>query len=98
VIEFGPVREDGRAQLSGMAGVNRFFGDYSFAPGEGAIGGLTVGQIGSTRMAGPPELMEFEAALLETLKTARTVRVDGDAIVIDCTDAEIRLVRVVGRR
>lgn len=92
------MREDGRAQLSGMAGVNRFFGDYSFAPGEGAIGGLTIGQLGSTRMAGPPEMMEFEAALLETLKTARTVRRDGETLVIDCAEAEIRLVRVVGRR
>lgn len=92
------MREDGRAQLSGMAGVNRFFGDYVFSPGEGAIGGLTIGQLGSTRMAGPPEMMEFEAALLETLKTARTVRREGDGLVIDCTDAEIRLRRVGGRR
>ena len=66
-IRFG---SDGR--VTGYAGVNRFGGSYTFSP-EGLLSWPGADLI-STRMAGPPELMEKEQAYLKGLpKTARAI-------------------------
>jgi len=66
-IRFG---SDGR--VTGYAGVNRFAGTYTLSP-EGLLAWPGAGLI-STRMAGPPELMEKEQAYLKGLpKTTRAI-------------------------
>jgi len=51
-----------KKQVKGFAGINHFFGGYKL---EGAK--LSFGMLGTTRMAGPPEAMEAESALLKML-------------------------------
>jgi len=66
-IRFG---SDGR--VTGYAGVNRFAGTYTFSPG-GVLTWPGAGLV-TTRMAGPPELMEKEQAYLKGLpKTTRAI-------------------------
>jgi heat shock protein HslJ len=66
-VRFG---SDGR--VTGYAGVNRFGGAYTFSP-EGTLN-WPRGGLMSTRMAGPPELMEKEQAYLKGLpKTTRAI-------------------------
>jgi heat shock protein HslJ len=61
---------DGR--VTGYAGVNRFGGTYTFSPG-GVLTWPGAGLV-TTRMAGPPELMEKEQAYLKGLpKTTRAI-------------------------
>ena len=62
-IVFG---EDGR--VSGTSGVNRLVGTYSV---DGPL--LTFGALAGTRMAGPPELMAEEQAVLAALAQPLTV-------------------------
>lgn len=57
-LQFG---SDGR--LAGHTGVNHLSGSYEAARNE-----LTFGPLISTRMAGPPELMEQEARLARALE------------------------------
>jgi heat shock protein HslJ len=66
-IEFGA---DGR--VSGFAGVNQFNGMYELTPGAANRGGLHIGPLAVTKMAGPENLMKQEATYLEALG-----RVDG---------------------
>jgi heat shock protein HslJ len=84
-IRFG---SDGR--VAGYAGVNRFAGAYTFSP-EGLLTWPGAGLI-STRMAGPPELMEKEQAFLRGLpKTARAI-VASNALQLQSDDGSTVLV------
>lgn len=60
------LRFDG-TRVTGSMGVNRFSGEIE--------GELPIGPIATTRMAGPPELMRQEDALLEHLQSADSVKV-----------------------
>ena len=59
-LEFGT---DG--QVAGSGGVNRYNGAYEV---DGAS--ISIGPLGSTKMAGEPELMEQEAAFLKALESS----------------------------
>ncbi len=65
-LELGP---DGK--FTGQASVNRYFGAW-----QGSEGTLAIGDIGSTRMAGPPELMNEESTYFRLLGEADRYRVD----------------------
>jgi len=61
----------GDRQVSGFSGVNQYFGSW----GVGELGTIVWGgPFGSTRMAGPPELMELERRFLNALMRATHVR------------------------
>jgi heat shock protein HslJ len=78
------IRFGADGNVTGFAGVNRFGGPYAFSP-EGALTWPGAG-LASTRMAGPPELMEKEAAFLAGLpKTSRAV-VAGNALQLQSED------------
>lgn len=70
-VEFA---EDGA--LSGKAGVNAFFGTYTRDGEEG----LALANLGSTRKAGPPELMEQETRMLSSLAAIDSWRVVGESL------------------
>lgn len=66
---------DGRA--SGFAGVNQFSGLYEAQASGPGRGPIRFGELASTRMAGPPELMEQENAFLEALRQAQGYIAEG---------------------
>lgn len=78
---------DGR--VTGKAGVNRYFAAYNV---DGRV--LTFGEIGSTKMAGPEDLMAVESCYLDALKAVRTYQlVDEKLELWDAADVR-RLVLV----
>jgi len=82
------MRRDGA--VGGLATINRYFG----AAGLGDDGVVTwTGPMGSTQMAGPPELMEQEAAFLKALQSAARWRFEGtDLLVLESADGTVRLI------
>jgi uncharacterized lipoprotein YbaY len=64
--------------LSGSTGVNRFRGPYRLVDDR-----MTIGPVTTTRMAGPPEDMAHENALLEIFARECTVRMEGANLLID---------------
>jgi heat shock protein HslJ len=78
---------DGRP--GGLASINRYFGAATFDAG----GGLTWrGPLGGTRIAGPPELMEQEAAFLEALPRTTRWRTEEAELILESADGAVRLV------
>ncbi len=72
-------------QVSGTAGCNRFFGGY-----ETDGGSLTIGQMGSTMMACPDDLMAQEAAVLAALGTVETYTIsDGQLLLRDAAGQSV---------
>lgn len=74
--------EDGR--LSGLGACNRLMGSYETTE----TGGLTVGQMASTRMFCPG--LDQEQAFSDVLSGATHYEVDGDMLML-LTDGELRL-------
>jgi uncharacterized membrane protein/heat shock protein HslJ len=58
-------------KLHGSGGCNRYFSSYETGPG----GSLTIKQIGSTRMACPPEIMDQEMKYFRSLQGVSTFKV-----------------------
>ena len=57
--------------VNGNGGCNKFFGRL-----ETTDDGISIGEMGSTRMACPPEIMELETAFLQALQSATSLEVD----------------------
>ena len=55
-------------RISGNSGINNYFCDYIVTAGN-----VTVGTIGSTKMAGPNNLMKLESQYLEILQDAKKI-------------------------
>lgn len=55
-------------KINGSSGVNRYFGDYKINGNE-----LLIEHIGSTKMMGPPEIMNQEQEYLKNLADAKEV-------------------------
>ena len=77
--------------VSGEAGVNRFSGTARLDGDR-----LTLGPLRTTRMAGSPEAMDAERALLSALEEVVAVRLDGDDLSLLDADGgtQVRLVRL----
>lgn len=71
-------------RVAGFAGVNRYFGAFRTA-GLGPLHWVGPG-FGATLMAGPKELMEFEARFLRALHATQTVSIDGGALRFENAD------------
>lgn len=67
--------QDGR--FAGSGGVNRLMGDYTLT---GDV--LTLSNAASTMMAGPPEAMAQEQAILAALPLVRGFRVTGNSLTL----------------
>ena len=90
-LQFGP---DGR--VMGYGGVNRFAGTYKFSP-EGVLSFPAPGLV-STRMAGPPEIMEKERAFLKGLAKCTRVIVAKDGLQMQSEDgATVLVFEKIGR-
>jgi heat shock protein HslJ len=73
------------ARVSGSDGCNRFSGGYT--PGKT---GLQVGQLASTQMACPPDVMEQARAVTSALAESRSYRVAGDTLELLGEDGKAR--------
>ncbi len=65
-------------QIGGNGGVNSYGGAYT----AGRSGTLEIGEIASTLMAGPQELMDAEAAYFSLLREVRGYTVDGETLTL----------------
>lgn len=64
-------------KFSGHAGVNSYFGSYQIRRGSGPRGEIAISEIGSTKMAGAPELMQQEQRYLDALRQATLYMAEG---------------------
>ena len=61
--------------INGNGGCNNFFGSLETSNGD-----LSVGELGSTRMACPPEIMDREMAFMNALQDATQFEVGEDSL------------------
>jgi heat shock protein HslJ/pimeloyl-ACP methyl ester carboxylesterase len=73
------IADDGT--ISGVAGVNRVRASFTAIDGR-----LGLTPIAGTKMAGPPEAMALERAVLDRLQSLTDVTVDGDILTIHADD------------
>lgn len=72
-------------RVSGSGGVNRVMGGYTLNGGS-----LTFTQMASTMMAGPPEAMQQEQAILTALQGVRGFAIAGDTLtLLDASGAPV---------
>jgi len=70
----------GDGRVSGRAAVNAYFGAFKRL----ANGGIEMGgAFGTTKMAGPPELMQVEETFLRALAGVERVRPTGDGLTLE---------------
>ena len=63
--------------------VNRYFGTYAADNGR-----MTLGQVGSTLMMGPPRQMRDEADFFALLPAVRTYRMEGGTLILTLGDGQ----------
>ncbi len=67
--------------INGNSGINNYFGDYEIVNNN-----IKVGPLGSTRMAGPENLMKVEREFLELLGNSKKVKLSDQKTLILTTD------------
>ena len=67
--------EHGRLAVFG--GINRLTGSYALVRGT-----VTMSDLASTRMSGPPELMDLENSFAKALKSVDSFHVHGDELAL----------------
>lgn len=70
-------------QLSGSAGVNRYFAPY-LIKGDS----LSVSVVGTTRRMGPEDLMAQEMEFVKMLQNAKSIKVEGEQLTITTKDGK----------
>jgi predicted amidohydrolase YtcJ/heat shock protein HslJ len=71
-----PTMKFERGKLAMFGGVNRMSGSYALIDN----GSVTLGQLVSTKMAGPPDLMELERNFAETMASVNGFHVSGNKL------------------
>lgn len=71
-VEKTPTMKFAKGRLEIFGGINRLSGSYALVHDK-----VTMGEIISTRMAGPPELMELESMFAKTLRSVNSFHVHG---------------------
>jgi predicted amidohydrolase YtcJ/heat shock protein HslJ len=74
--ENSPTMKFEHGKLSIFGGVNRLSGSYALIDN----GSVTLGQLVSTKMAGPPELMDLERSFSKTMATVNGFHVKGNQL------------------
>jgi heat shock protein HslJ len=65
------------SSVSGTAGVNRFAGTYST---DGSR--IVFSELATTKMAGPPETMAFESAVLDLIQGEMDFAIQGQSLIL----------------
>jgi heat shock protein HslJ len=72
------LRFDDEGRVNGFAGCNTFRGPYETT----TAGGITIGPLATTRMAGPPEAMALEGQFLAALQAARVLELSAERLTL----------------
>ncbi|NIP23598.1 MAG: META domain-containing protein [Phycisphaerae bacterium] len=72
------IRFQGNDRIAGWGGCNRYFANV-----RSGRNFFKVGPIGSTRRICPPVVMEQEERFFNALQKSRSIRMEGDQLVID---------------
>ena len=67
--------------INGNSGINNYFGDYEIVNNN-----IKVGPLGSTKMAGPENLMKVEREFLELLENSKKVKLSDQKTLVLTTD------------
>ncbi|HEX2403959.1 MAG TPA: META domain-containing protein [Acidimicrobiia bacterium] len=78
-------------RVAGRVGVNRFTGSFT---ADGDV--LEVGPVASTRMAGPPELMDLENRFNSHLQGRHAVALENDVLTLRQGDETVVMTRARG--
>ena len=78
-----PTMQFSHGKLSVFGGINRLTGSYALVRNA-----VTIGDLASTKMAGPPELMELEHNFARTLRAVETFQVSGNKLTLS-TDGKV---------
>ena len=68
-------------KLSAFGGINRLTGSYALVRNT-----VTMSDLASTKMAGPPELMELEKNFARTLRDVESFKVSGNELTLSAGD------------
>ena len=72
------IRFQGHDRIAGWGGCNRYFANI-----RSGRNFFKVGPIGSTRRICPPVVMEQEERFFDALQKSRSIRMEGNRLVID---------------
>ncbi len=72
------LRFQGNDRIAGWGGCNRYFANF-----RSGRNFFKVGPIGSTRRICPPVVMQQEERFFNALQKSRSIRMEGDQLVID---------------
>lgn len=86
LLETAPITFacDPQGNVTGMASINRYSGAFTFDD-EAKLNWRGAGFI-TTKMGGPPELMQQEQDFLETLGNTSQGRVEGSTLILESAD------------
>jgi len=82
---------EGVSQLRGSGGCNRFFGGYTLD----GTGGLTITDLGATRMMCPDSIMAAEDALMANLPRATVYLIAGSELIIEIDGGKLRFTAAI---
>jgi heat shock protein HslJ len=83
-----PTMKFAHGKLSIFGGINRLSGSYALVDG-----GVVMGKLVSTKMAGPPALMELERNFAKTLATVDGFDVSGNELTLSSDGAVVATFR-----
>lgn len=72
-----PTMTFSHGKLSIFGGINRLSGSYALVRNT-----VTMSDLASTKMAGPPEIMELEKTFAQTLRSVDTFKVSGNELTL----------------
>lgn len=79
----------GDGKVAGLASINRYFGNI-LMNGNGEISWGEPG-FGTTKMAGPPKLMNQENEFLKSLRTIRRMYLANHTLIMESEDKSVKL-------
>lgn len=71
-------------KVNGNSGVNNYFGSYEIKNNS-----IKIGPVGSTRMAGPENLMKIEFEYLKLLQDSKTIEFNNNFLILTTNDGKV---------
>lgn len=71
-------------KVNGNSGVNNYFGSYEIKNNS-----IKIGPVGSTRMAGPENLMKIEFEYLKLLQDSKTIKLNNNILILTTSDRKV---------
>ena len=71
-------------KVNGNSGVNNYFGSYEIKNNS-----IKIGPVGSTRMAGPENLMKIEFEYLKLLQDSKTIKLNNNLLILTTNDGKV---------